>query len=141
MGLFSRSEPPTGDPGRGLIVYYDGPSHDHVVEAPEKNLILGVKLDIQTAPGTSSVKTRLRGQIAWLLAEGMQIPVLIDPATGMAVAVDKEGLETELAGRADEHKAEMKKQSSLRYSMGIEKEQIADLKDLAGRLRRKKRSD
>lgn len=125
-----------GDPGRGVIVYYGGPSHETGSEAPDRNLLINISADVRTAAGTATIKTRkIRGTLAWLLAEEMDIPVRVDPASGLAIAFDLEALEAELSGRQGEVDAQHRKETSLRYSLGLpDKEEVADARGLLRRL-------
>lgn len=125
-----------GEPGRGVIVYYGGPSHETGAEMPDRNLRINISADVRTAAGTATIKTRkIRGELAWLLAEGMDIPVRVDPASGLAVAWDLDALEAELARRRDEVDAQHRKETSLRYSLGLpDKDEVADAKGLLRRL-------
>ena len=125
-----------GDPGRGVIAYYGGPSHETGSEVPDRNLRINISADVRTAAGTATIKTRkIRGSLAWLLAEGMEIPVRVDPASGLAVAWDLEALEAELEGRQGEVDAQHRKETSLRYSLGLPNEdETAQARGLVRRL-------
>ena len=125
-----------GEPGRGVITYYGGPSHETGSEVPNRNLRINVSADVRTTAGTATIKTRkIRGELAWLLAEGMEIPIRVDPASGLATGWDLEALEAELASRRPEVEDQNSKQTSLRYSLGLpEKEEIADAKGLLRRV-------
>ena len=125
-----------GDPGRGVIAYYSGPSHESGNEMPDRNVRINISADVRTAAGTATIKTRrIRGELAWLLAEGMEIPIRVDPVSGLATEWDLDALEAELASRQGELDEQHRKQTSLPYTLGFpEKEEVRDAKGLLKKL-------
>ncbi len=69
------------------------------------------------------------------MAEGDEIPVRVDPASGSVIAFDRGALEVEYQPRKGELKQDGKRRSSLRFVLGVEKGDIADLGDAASELR------
>ena len=121
--------------GRAKLIYYGHATQELGNELPTpKKLTTNLKLDLATTAGTATVKQRMNAQLAWLMEEGMDLPVSIDPATGLATEVDAATLETELSGRSGEVDAKHDEQSSLRYSTGMPTEdEVAELKALPGK--------
>lgn len=117
--------------GRATLVFYGHNTKElgHEVPTPS-NLTTNVKLDLRTAAGTNTVKQRMRAQLAWLMEEGMSVPVELDEA-GLATKLDTDTLETELAGRRHEASAQGREQAKLTYDLPS-REELRDLKDIAG---------
>ena len=106
------------------ITYYGHGNRETGAERPNKNLRVAVKIDAVVTSGhgtgtSSSFKAKkVPGDIAWLLQEGMEVPVFTD-AAGDITALDIEALGPLLAGEKDSLDAAQKEQTSLRYSAGL----------------------
>ena len=119
MGFFGRKPKVESIPGRGVITYY-GRGHDLGEEPPEKGTKHRIKFDVRvTQPRareeTDSIKAWLESEVLWLLREGLEIPIQVDPRTGEGVGVDNDTVAQELAGRMDEFEAAYKHATSLGY--------------------------
>jgi hypothetical protein len=119
--------------GRATLEFYKHDTRELGNELPTPSgLTTNVKLDLRTPAGSATVKQRMRAQLAWLMVEGMEVPVILDSA-GLATKVDTDALETELAGHEDEIRATEKEQSSLAYSSGLpSREELGHVKELPG---------
>lgn len=140
MGLFSRNKEPEGVPGRAVIVSVGGVGgRASGEESPHKDLIRTIKVDVRLVGGDGSlqaVKGLLPGFVWWLLEEGQEIAVRVDPATRAVLGYDRSALEAEFAPRIGELKQARKRETSMRYVLGVEKEQMADLPAAAQDLRK-----
>lgn len=119
MGLFSRKPKVQGIAGRGVITYY-GRGHDLGEDPPDKGVKHRIKFDVrvtqpQPREQADSVKAWLKSDVLWLLKEGVEIPVEVDPETGEALGVDNDVIARELAGRMDEFDSAYKRATSLGY--------------------------
>jgi hypothetical protein len=125
-----------GEPGRATLGYYKHNTKElgHELPTPKK-LTTNLKLDLTTPAGTSTVKQRMNAQLAWLMEEGMELPVELDAATGLATAVDAAALERELSERGGEQEQARKEQSSLLYD-APSKEELGHVKELPGEARK-----
>ena len=142
----------TAPVGRATLAYYKASTRELGNELPTPaTLTTNVQLDLRNLAGTASVKQRMNAQLAWLLEEGAELPVTIDPRTGLATGLDTEALAAELAGRQGEVSQAARDQSSLRYALPLPtSDEVAELKQLPGKAleglragwrRRKQRSD
>jgi hypothetical protein len=121
-----------------LVYYGDLPVQETGAELPRKGLKLKAKLDVRTADGQEgTVKQWVPGETAWLMTEGMEVPLRVD-ASGAPLEIDFEALAGELEGRSGEAEAAHKEQSSLTYDIP-KKEEFKDaaegVKDAAKGLR------
>ncbi len=122
MGLFSKSRQPEGIPGRGVVVYYGHGTKETGSEV-DKSANLRVKVDVRTRVGdadqVTTVKQFLRGDLAWLLEEGLEVPLRVDPESGLPLRIDPEALESELESHRSEVKDAHDDQTSLGYSFRL----------------------
>lgn len=108
------------DRGRATLLFYGHNTRELGNSLPQPaSVVINVKLDLRTPSGTATVKQKMRGQLAWLMEEGMSLPVIVDPRTGLATQVDTDVLERELAGGQEAVERQAKHESSLSYSLGL----------------------
>ena len=126
-------------PGRAVIVYVGGVGgRASGEESPHKDLIRNTKVDVRLVGGDGTVQEangRLPGFVWWLLEEGQEIAVRVDPVTGAVIGYDRSALEAEFTPRIGELKEARKRETSMRYVFGVEKDQVADLPVAAQDLR------
>ena len=130
-----------GQKAMARITYYGHGNRETGAERPDRGLLVNPSMDLLVTSGagagtTSSHKEkRLDGDIAWLLQEGMEIPVYVD-SEGRVTGLDRDGLASLLEAGAADLEAAQKEQTSLRYSLGLpSKDEVGQLKGL---FRRKK---
>lgn len=121
--------------GRAVLVFYGHNTRECGHELPERRLRTNVALDLRTAAGTRTARFMMDARLAWLLEEGMDVPVRVDPASGLAAALDVDALAAELAHRAPEVEAAHREQTSVFYDLP-RREELAQLKELPGELLR-----
>lgn len=143
MGLFSRNKDrdkdPDGVPGRAVIVYVGGVGGRAAgEEPPHKDLSRNIKLDVRLIAGDGTiqaVKGRLPGFVWWLLEEGQEIAVRVDPASGAVIGYDRAALETEFTPRIGELRAGRRPESLFDLEKGELANLPAAVKDLRKDLR------
>lgn len=122
-------------PARGILVTYGGHnSRECGHEAPPTKLRTNVRLELRTAAGPGTVKLMMSARLAWLLEEGMDLPVLVDPTSGLPVGLDEEALAHELEDRQFHAEASYREQTRLLYDLP-KREELAHLKELPGEVR------
>ncbi len=110
-------------PGRAVIVYVGG-GRASGEESPHEGLIRNVKVDVRLVGGDGTLQEargRLPGFVWWLLEEGQEIAVRVDPATGAVIGYDRSALEAEFTPRIGELKQARKRETSMRYVFGVER--------------------
>jgi hypothetical protein len=118
--------------GRATLIYYGHNTKELGRELPTpKSLTTNLKLDLRTPAGTGTVRQRMNAQLAWLMVEGGELPVLIDSETGLATAVDAAAFEAESASREGEISEQRKQQSSVLYDVPS-REELGHVKELPG---------
>lgn len=140
--MFSKRNPAVEtERGRAVLVYYGGITKALGWEVPQgaKRGVTNVKADVCLVGGdgtTESVKGRLSQWASWLMAEGDEIPVRVDPRTGRIAAFDREGIDAQYAPRMSEIDAAAKRQSSLAYQLPLQKGELAGIREAASDIRK-----
>lgn len=121
-------------PGRAVLATYGGhDSRECGHEAPPKKLRRNVRLEVRTAAGPQTLKLMMDARLAWLLTEGMDLPVLLDDA-GRVVELDVVALAAELEGEQVHADAAYRDQSRVLYDVPSRRE-LGQLKEFGGDLR------
>ncbi len=140
MGFFTkRNKDREGVQGRAIVVYYGGVNQASGAGPPDGATTgkANAKADVRLVNGDGRVETVkgwLPQWVTWLMAEGDEIPVRVDPASGSVIAFDRGALKTEYQPRKGELKQDQKRRSSFRFLVGVEKGDVADLRDAASDL-------
>jgi hypothetical protein len=126
-----------GIPARGVLLYYGHlPVKETGAEVPTKGLMLNTRLDVRTADGQEgTVKQMVDGRTAWLMTEGMDVPLRVDPESGAPLEVDFDALAAELEGREEEADQAHREQSSVTYDLP-KKEELRTAAELPGELKK-----
>jgi hypothetical protein len=97
MSRFHREAHPRGMIERAVVVSYrHGRGAGAAPEPKHQSQHLAFEVRIDGAEPVTVVDW-LHGDVAWLLCEGMEIPVWVDPQTGDVLGIQHEGVAAQLA--------------------------------------------
>lgn len=139
MGMF-RYKRPDGKDAKARVTYHAG-GRELGQQRPDKGVRTNVKMDLVITSGPragteSYYKGHLSGDLAWLIAEGDEIPVIVDPE-GKVVGIDEEALAPMLTEEKDSLDAAHKEQSSLHYAADLPtRDELGHVKELPGEARK-----
>jgi hypothetical protein len=131
IGLFKRkTENVRGTPVRAVIVqFWDGHEHD-AASHESKSVRWTFTATVRLSDGAvHEVKDKMNFPTGWLMAEGDEISVLVDPESGRVLGFDEPSIAAQVAPRMQLYDAKGKKLAGFRHNLWIEKGEVADAKE------------
>ena len=136
MALFKRNKEPEGVPGKAVIAEYNGGKQEEREGPPSLGTKRKVGVDAVIVGGNGQlvhVKGWLTSEVWWLMADGDEIDIRLDPDTAEVLGYDTAAMKERYAPRLPEMKEDLKYASSVfRKPVDILKEDIEAYKGLPG---------
>lgn len=117
-----------------IVQFWDGHEHD-AASHESKSVRWTFTATVRLSDGTvHEVKDKLYFPTGWLMAEGDEISVLVDPESGRVLGFDEPSIAALVAPRMQLYDDKGRKLGGLRHNLWIEKGEVADAKEAAKEL-------